>query len=166
MNDELEWAECLRRTLNRRDVLKVLRDIGLSTEDIAIATDADARTVRRWMDAQEPRRGYDEAIDRLRTAVLYLLQRRAMPTNEISLWLRSRSFELGTDPVLGVRRPLDALAEGGLADVLASADAFIRPAEGSLSKAEVDADLRTNAAQPATKVDRRQKVLSGAARRP
>jgi hypothetical protein len=165
MHDELEWAERLRRTLNRRDVLVVLREIGLSTEDIAIATDADARTVRRWLDSQEPRRGYDEAIDRLRTAVLYLLQRRAMPVNEIALWLRSRSFELGPDPTLGFRRPLDALAEGGLADVIAAADAFIRPMESGFSKAEVDADLRNNASQPPTKITRRQATASGSPRR-
>ena len=123
------WIERLRRTLNRQSVLIVLRELGLTGDDIATATDADGRTVRRWLDGQEPAKQHDEAVDRLRTAVLYLLQRRAMPVEDISLWLRSRSLELGPDPVLGVRRPLDALREGKLADVIGAADAFIRPAE-------------------------------------
>ncbi len=168
MTDELEWAERLRRTLNRRDVLEVLREISLTNEDIAIATDADTRTVRRWLDGQEPRRGYDGAIDRLRAAVLYLLQRRAMPPEEIALWLRSRSLELGTHPELGFRQPLDALAEGKLADVISAADAFIRPPEGGFSKA-VEAELRDHASKPPgkfrAKATRREPALSGPARR-
>lgn len=145
------WAERLRRTLNRQSVLIVLRELGLTGDDIATATNADGRTVRRWLDGQEPAKQHDEAVDRLRTAVLYLLQRRAMPVEEIPLWLRSRSFELGPDPVLGVRRPVDALRDGNLAGVLAAADAFILPASEpikSLQPERYAEEMRTSAAAP------------------
>lgn len=145
------WAERLRRTLNRQSVLIVLRELGLTGDDIATATNADGRTVRRWLEGQEPAKQHDEAVDRLRTAALYLLQRRAMPVEEIPLWLRSRSFELGPDPVLGVRRPVDALRDGNLAGVLAAADAFILPASEpikSLQPERYAEEMRTRAAAP------------------
>ena len=146
------WVERLRRTLNRQSVLIVLRELGLTGDDIATATAADARTVRRWLEGQEPAKQHDEAVDRLRTAVLYLLQRRAMPVEEIPLWLRSRSFELGPDPVLGVRRPLDALRDGHLADVLAAADAFLLPDSGPIQPLQQPeryaAQLLSDAADP------------------
>ena len=168
MTDELELTERLRRTLNRKDVLEVLRALGISNEDIATATDADTRTVRRWLEGQEPRRGYDGAIDRLRAAVLYLLQRRALPPDEIALWLRSRSLELGPHPELGFRRPLDALAEGKLADVIRAADAVIRPSEGGFPK-EAESKLRDSASKPLgklrAKATRRDAALAGGASR-
>ncbi len=151
MQDPKIWAERLRRTLNRQSVLIVLRELGLTGDDIATATNADGRTVRRWLDGQEPAKQHDEAVDRLRTAVLYLLQRRVLPVEDIALWLRSRSFELGPDPVLGVRRPLDALREGNLKDVLAAADAFILPASEPIEALQPEryaAQLRESAAEP------------------
>ena len=109
--DSAELAERLRRALEPQQVISALRNLGISTEDFELVTGADQRTVRRWADGSEPRSQAADAIDRLRVAVLYLLQRNAMAPQEIPHWLRRRNLELDLDADLGVRRPLDAIRD-------------------------------------------------------
>jgi hypothetical protein len=117
--------EDLRRAFTPSAVIDALDKIGVRSEDLSLATGVDARTVRRWGGENEPRPGARDALDRLRIVVLYLLQRNALASESISSWLKSRSLELGPDPELGVRRPVDSIREGDLASVFAAINALI-----------------------------------------
>jgi hypothetical protein len=129
--DSVELAERLRRALEPRQVILVLRDLGITNEDLQEVTQTDPRTVRRWQEDDEKASGLRaqarDAVDRLRVLVLYMLQQDAMPPGDIAHWLRSRNLELDMDANLGVRRPLDAIRDDQLPDVFRAINAFLRP---------------------------------------
>jgi hypothetical protein len=152
--DSAELAESLRRALEPEQVMTALRDLGIGTEDFELATGADQRTVRRWTEGSEPRPQAREAIDRLRVAALYLLQRNAMAPQEIPHWLRRRNLELNLDSDLGVRRPLDAIRDDQLPDVLAAVNAFLHPLDSDSSE-RVAEQLRETAIAAATRATER-----------
>lgn len=83
---------------------KLHREIGLTERDIARATGANERSVRRWLGGATMQTRSQERIDDLRATVLELSE--AMPPNVIVNWLRARNRALGLD------RPLDVLGEG------------------------------------------------------
>jgi Protein of unknown function (DUF2384) len=79
-------------------------EIGLLERDIARATGANERSVRRWLGGAPMQARSEERIDDLRAVVLELAE--AMPPNVIVNWLRARNR------VLGLERPLDVLGQG------------------------------------------------------
>jgi hypothetical protein len=114
-------------------MIDVLGTIGVDREQVSLATGADDRTIRRWLQEEsKPRPPAWDALDRLRIVVLYMLKREAMPARHIGDWLKSRNLELGMDPTVGVRRPVDAIRDDDLPAVFAAINALIRaPATAS-----------------------------------
>jgi len=142
--DPAECADRVRRAVTPQQTIETLRDLDITLDDLQIVTDADERTIRRWAEGNKPREPYRDALDRLRTAVLYILLREAMEPTDIAHWLRSRSFDLGPDPEYVARRPLDALRDNQLADVIVAVNALLHPP--SLTVADDVADrLRAHA---------------------
>lgn len=106
----------------RERILELRDSARLSERDIALATGADVRTIRRWRrDARNGRRSehgrwsrYDDALDEL-LAVVHILQKESLPPEAIRAWLRvpnegldhARPLELLDNPAeerLRVRR--------------------------------------------------------------
>jgi len=142
--DPAECADRVRRAVTPQQTIETMRDLDITLDDLQIVTDADERTIRRWAEGNKPREPYRDALDRLRTAVLYILLRGAMEPTDIAHWLRSRSFDLGPDPEYVARRPLDALRDNQLADVIVAVNALLHPP--SLTVADDVADrLRAHA---------------------
>lgn len=101
-------------------VLIVLkRDLELTDEELARATGAGVRTIRRLLseDERPKRTRLEERIDDLRTIVEIL--REAYSAEATRSWLVARNRLLGFD------RPIDRLAGGGFAVVRDAAEAFV-----------------------------------------
>lgn len=142
--DPTQYADRVRRALTPQQTIETLREIDINLDDLQIVTGADERTIRRWADGNKPREPYRDALDRLRTAVLYILLRKAIDPPDIAHWLRSRTFDLGPDPEHVARRPLEALRDNQLADVIVAVNALLHPP--SLAIADDIADrLRADA---------------------
>ena len=111
-------------TPNTQDrVLATLRSIGLSESDIARATGANVRTVRRWSSGEaQPQPEYAERLDDLRTVVAELGT--ALPPEAITAWLRGRNLAIDRT------RPLDLLSRGEFDRVAAVAEKTV---EGEFS---------------------------------
>jgi hypothetical protein len=87
-------------------VLRTLQDhAGVGERDIALLTQKETRTVRRWLAGVEPKGDSAERIDELRAIVSVLGE--LLDSDGIAAWLRNRN------PALEFKRPLDILAEGG-----------------------------------------------------
>lgn len=119
-------SECRTRLLGSvrvHDLLALLSDFGLGDDDIASALpDVSERSVRRWRTAGPPSSKASarwRQLDDLRTIVGFLLADGTYDEQGIVSWLRSRHDDLR------LRRPLDALAEGGFDDVLAAAESSV-----------------------------------------
>lgn len=95
-------------------------DVGLTEADLADATGASTRTVRRWTKADEAdlERGpnYAQEIDDLYAVVSEL--RDSLTGKGIRQWLRSRNRYLKGE------RPIDVLRSGRFQDVYDAAIAF------------------------------------------
>ncbi|HEV7483971.1 MAG TPA: hypothetical protein VGO13_12820 [Solirubrobacterales bacterium] len=93
------------------------RVLSLTAGEIALATGADQRTVRRWWhDSSSPKR-YRRQLDDLR-AVAEILSV-TMGGEAIGSWLRARNRYLGYE------RPLDALGREEFEKVREAAFAFV-----------------------------------------
>jgi hypothetical protein len=92
------------------------REIGLTEADVAAATGADERSVRRWLVRTRPVR-HERQIDDLRAIVQVLTE--TLTTDGIRQWLRARNRYLKGE------HPLDALARGEYSRVQEAAEAFV-----------------------------------------
>ncbi|MGB7685472.1 MAG: hypothetical protein WBL45_06770 [Solirubrobacterales bacterium] len=93
------------------------RVLSLTAEEIATATGADQRTVRRWWnDGSSPTR-YGRQLDDLRAIAEILSQ--TMRQEAIGSWLRARNRYLGYE------RPLEALGRGEFDKVREAAFAYV-----------------------------------------
>jgi len=156
--DAKKYADRVRRALTPQQTIEILREIDISMDDLEVVTGADQRTIRRWIEAKEknkPREHYRDALDRLRTAVLYILLREAMDLPDISHWLRSRTFDLGPDPEHVARRPLDAIRDDQLADVIVAVNALLLPPSLAIAD-DVAARLRADGEHLAQQYARRE----------
>jgi hypothetical protein len=110
-------AERIARVHSSNDAVRIIRhDIGLTEADVAAATGADERSVRRWLGQTRPIR-HERQIDDLR-AVVQLLAETLTPEG-IRQWLRGRNRYLKGE------RPLDVLARGQYNRVHEAAEAFV-----------------------------------------
>jgi transcriptional regulator with XRE-family HTH domain len=94
--------------------------LALSAEEIATATGADQRTVRRWWNGGSSPTRYRRQLDDLR-AVAEILSA-TMREEAIGSWLRSRNRYLGYE------RPLEALGRDEFGKVREAATAFVEGA--------------------------------------
>ncbi|MGH2831143.1 MAG: hypothetical protein ACRDK2_00065 [Solirubrobacteraceae bacterium] len=102
------------------DVLVAIKgDIELSDEELARATDAGVRTIRRLLsETERPKKTrLEERIDDLRAIVEIL--REAYSPQATRSWLIARNRFLGFD------RPIDRLAAGDFDVVREAAEAFV-----------------------------------------
>ena len=94
-------------------------EVGLTEADLADATGASTRTVRRWSNANDDAQrepNYAQQIDDLHAVVIEL--RESLTGRGIRQWLRSRNRYLKGE------RPIDLLRKGQFQDVYDAAIAF------------------------------------------
>jgi hypothetical protein len=97
----------------------IKRDIDLSDQELARATDAGVRTIRRLLsDAGRPKKTrLEERIDDLRAIVEIL--RESYSGQATRSWLMARNR------LLAFERPIDRLAKGDFDQVREAAEAFV-----------------------------------------
>lgn len=125
-NDDVLDVRALDKAVEPRHAVAALSAFGLTEQDLAAATGAHVRTVRRWKapDAQREPSHHTRQIDDLRTLVARMAATGAMTDRAIVFWLRSRNRWLND------MRPLEVLAKGTDEDferVRGAADLFIDP---------------------------------------
>jgi hypothetical protein len=101
-------------------VLRALRSqVGVGERDISRLTQAQGRTVRRWLEGTAvPHPDSADRIDELRAIVMVLGD--MLDPDGIVAWLRNRN------PTLEFRRPLEVLStSGGFDEVLSAAQALV-----------------------------------------
>ncbi len=93
-------------------------NLGLTEGDLATATGASTRTVRRWLaeDVEDPQARYAERIDDLR-AIINELEDSLTPKG-IRQWLNARNRSLAG------ARPIDSLSRGDFDQAHRAAQAF------------------------------------------
>lgn len=110
-------AEKIARVHEPSETVRLMRrEIGLTEADVAAATGADERSVRRWLGQTRPIR-HERQIDDLRAIVQVLAE--TLTTDGIRQWLRARNR------LLKGERPLDVLARGEYSRVQDAAEAFV-----------------------------------------
>lgn len=157
-------AEALRTAFEPAAIIEALDLVGVDRELVGTATGADDRTIRRWAQASsKPRSAAWDVLDRIRIIALYMLQREAMPPKYIGPWLKARNLELGMDPTIGVRRPVDAIREDDLPAVFAAINTLIRApaAVAGFDAGSDDLGTTTPTKTPAGKPDRRRRPKNG-----
>lgn len=110
----------LAPTLNPAAAVKHLRLVlGLTEGDVATATKANPRTVRRWASEEvQPQARHAERIDDLRE-ITELLETMLNPEG-IKQWLRRRNSQLKSD------RPIDRIREGDFDAVRKAAMSYLQ----------------------------------------
>jgi hypothetical protein len=100
-------------------LIAIKREFHLTDEELARATGAGVRTIRRLLSEEErPKRTrLEERIDDLRTIAQIL--REAYSAEATRSWLMARNRLLGFD------RPIDRLGHGDFAAVREAAEAFV-----------------------------------------
>jgi hypothetical protein len=111
-------AQRIARVQDATEAVRLIRrDVGLTEADLATATGADTRSVRRWTAARPTRPArHERQIDDLRAIVAILAE--TLTPQGIRQWLRARNRHLRGE------RPLDALARGQYTRVQEAAEAF------------------------------------------
>lgn len=107
----------LNRAVEVRDIVRSLREFGLTQEVIARATGASQRSVRNWQETSAIRPRTAERLHDLRGIVLVLAE--TLTPRGVGQWLRARNR------ILGGRRPLDVLAGGHFEQVRQAAAAYV-----------------------------------------
>jgi DNA-binding transcriptional regulator YiaG len=113
---ETQPAVTLNRAIEARDVVRSLREFGLTQEAIARATGATPRTVRNWAQTSAIRPRAAERLHDLREVVLTLSE--TLTPRGVGQWLRARNRLLKG-------RPIDFLAEGQFEKVRQAAAAYV-----------------------------------------
>lgn len=100
-------------------LIAIKRELHLTDEELARATGAGVRTIRRLLsEGDRPKRTrLEERIDDLRTVAQIL--REAYSAEATRSWLMARNRLLGFD------RPIDRLGHGDFAAVRETAEAFV-----------------------------------------
>lgn len=109
-------AVTLNRAIEASDIVRSLREFGLTQDAIAHATGATARTVRNWQQTSAIRPRAGERLHDLREVVLLLAE--TLTPRGVGQWLRARNRMLKA-------RPLDLLAQGHFEQVRQAAAAYV-----------------------------------------
>ena len=103
-----------------RERIQGLLDLGISVEDIAVATGVKPGTVRKWASGiAHPRRDAEQGIDDLRQ-IIVILDEADLPPEKITQWLRSRHRG-----ILSNERPLDVIRTDPLPALAAAEQTLI-----------------------------------------
>jgi len=94
------------------------RELGLTERDLAAATGAADRTVRRWLAGTTPQHRHAAHLDDLKTIVDELTD--SLTAKGVRQWLHGRNRVLDGD------RPIDRLRKGEFEAVYKAAQAFGR----------------------------------------
>jgi DNA-binding transcriptional regulator YiaG len=113
---ETQPAVTLNRAVEARDIVRSLREFGLTQEAIARATGASSRSVRNWEQTSAIRPRAAEKLHDLREIVLVLVE--TLTPRGVGQWFRARNRMLKG-------RPLDLLAEGRFEQVRQAAAAYV-----------------------------------------
>ncbi len=113
---EAQPAVTLNRAVEARDIVRSLREFGLTQDAIAHATGASARSVRNWQQTSAIRPRAAERLHDLREIVLVLAE--TLTPRGVGQWLRARNRMLKG-------RPLDLLSEGHFEQVRQAAAAYV-----------------------------------------
>jgi hypothetical protein len=109
-------AVTLNRAIEASDIVRSLREFGLTQDAIAHATGATARSVRNWQETSAIRPRAAERLHDLREVVLLLSE--TLTPRGVGQWLRARNRMLKA-------RPLDLLAQGHFEQVRQAAAAYV-----------------------------------------
>jgi hypothetical protein len=108
----------LERAVEATDLVAAFKAYGVSQVDVAHVARVDPKTVYAWKAAHaRPRAQAYDRLDGLREVVRVVSDSLTPPG--VGQWLRARNR------LLGGRRPLDVLREGGQDEVLQAAHAFV-----------------------------------------
>jgi transcriptional regulator with XRE-family HTH domain len=120
MRAGVNTAKSLDRAVEAGDVVRRLRDYGLTQSAIARATGTTVRSVRNWEATSAIRAHNDERLRDLREIVLIL--RETLTEKGVGQWLRARNRTLGG------RRPIELLEKGDVKAVRDAAKAYVEGA--------------------------------------
>jgi len=120
MRTSANTAETLDRVVEAGDVVRRLRDYGLTQSAIAKATGATVRSVRNWEATSAIRPRNDERLRDLREIVLILKE--TLTEKGVGQWLRARNRTLKG------RRPIELLERGQFEAVRNAAKAYVEGA--------------------------------------
>ena len=109
-------SDTLERAVEAPEIVHALRRYGVSQADVGSVTGVSDRAVRGWASSQIRADRYDRLAD-LRDTALVLAD--SLTPRGVGQWLHARNR------LLGGRRPLEVLAEGGADDVRRAAQAFV-----------------------------------------
>ena len=113
-------AKSLDRVVEAGDVVRRLRDFGLTQSAIAKATGATVRSVRNWEATSAIRPRNDERLRDLREIVLIL--RETLTEKGVGQWLQARNRTLKG------RRPIELLERGEFEAARNAARAYVEGA--------------------------------------
>jgi uncharacterized protein (DUF2384 family) len=113
-------AKSLDRVVEAGDVVRRLRDFGLTQSAIAKATGATVRSVRNWQTTSAIRPRNDERLRELREIVLIL--RETLTEKGVGQWLHARNRTLKG------RRPIELLERGEFEAARNAAKAYVEGA--------------------------------------
>jgi hypothetical protein len=118
------WTpERLERSQEPEEILLLLRQFGLTTEDIAQGTGADVRTVRRWNN-KPPGKSAAIRLGEIRNIVVRLKSKQILSDRGIIFWLRH------PNRLLDDYSPLSVIGAGGFRSALEAAKCFIQSERG------------------------------------
>lgn len=108
----------LERAVEASDLVEAFKSYGVSQVDVAHVAQVDPKTVYAWKatNARPRAQAYDR-LDGLREVVRVLSD--SLTARGVGQWLHARNR------LIGGRRPLDVLRDGGLPDVLQVAHSFV-----------------------------------------
>lgn len=109
-------SDTLERAVEAPEIVHALRHYGVSQTDVGSVTGVSDRAVRAWGRSQIRSDRYDRLAE-LRDLALILSD--SLSPRGVGQWLHARNR------LLGGRRPLEVLAEGGADDVRRAAQAFV-----------------------------------------
>ncbi len=113
-------VKSLDRVVEAGDVVRRLRDFGLTQSAIAKATGATVRSVRNWQTTSAIRPRNDERLRDLREIVLIL--RETLTEKGVGQWLQARNRTLKS------RRPIELLERGEFEAARDAAKAYVEGA--------------------------------------
>lgn len=106
----------LKRAVEAPEIVRALKPFGVTQADVSSATGVSDRAVRGWSSSTIRPATYDRLAE-LRSLVLLLSD--SLTPRGVGQWLHARNR------LLDGKRPIDALAAGGIEDVREAAQAFV-----------------------------------------
>jgi hypothetical protein len=127
LSERKGFADQLAQTFEPTEIVRLLNEMGLRFDDLALALGVHPRTIRAWLDKSDSRgaeRQRDE-IQALKAVVLFMLRRGSLKPRQLAFWLNE------PNEMLDFRRPLAVLGDGDISETLSplikAGGPFLRP---------------------------------------